>query len=478
MIISQNEYNVVKQMNRYLHMKINLLNYNFQKVDELSGTLIGEPTFTINADSDVRRTCSFSIIPTNSSFDIKNGNKIWLDKYVQIFLGIENNRTGNITYSNMGIYLVHNPNHSYSSTTNMITIQGLDLMAKLTGLRNGNLEGIPYSIGKNSKVRDAVIACLEKAGFKRYVIQDYPILIPNDIKVDIGGTVYSILTQLRDILPNYQMYFDVDGIFHFEEIPSGDNEQIFIDNDIWNKVLVDYSKSQDFSSVKNVIEVFGKIHNVSNFGDTATIVGNTYKIKLSKVKEIRDNLEVGFVTTKPITNPYLQINDLKAYPILNLDGTPPNLESGEQYYFVAFKQSEDSTDDNIKGYFEFLGNVQPYAISKEENPESPFYINGTFGEVRIVLKGGNYDNIYTHKLAKERADWELYTRCKLKDNITITCLPIYWADVNKIISIILPNKTGEEKPELYIIKNITTTFGVNGTQSMQCMKYYPFYSNV
>lgn len=477
MIITQDEYNVVKQTNRYLHMKINLLNYKFQIVDELSGTLVGDPTFTINSDSDMRRTCAFSLVPTDSSFDIKNGNKVWMDKYVQIYIGIENSRTDDITYSNQGIYMVHNPNSIYSATNNTITIQGIDLMAKLTGLRNGNLEGLPYLIEQGSSVREAVIACLKEAGFDRYVVEEYEITTPYEIKVDVGGTVYNILTELRDILPNYQMYFDVDGIFHFEQIPSGNNEQIFIDDDIWSRVLIDYSKSIDFTTVKNYIEVFGKTHDITNFGNTAEIEENIYKITIEGLLNLRDYVKIGFITTEPLLNPMLKVNEYNAYPILNEDGTVPELAEGEQYYVVKFKEYEDSTDEELKGYFEFMGNVQPYAIAKEENPDSPFYINGRLGIIRIVLSGGEYDNIYTDALAQERANWELYTRCKLQDSITLNCLPIYWIEVNKVISITLPNKQGDEETNLYIIKSVNTTYGVTGVQSIQCMRYYPYYSN-
>ena len=475
MIITQDEYNVVKQTNRYLYIKINLLNYNFQVVDELSGNLIGTPTFSINSDSDIRRTCSFSLIPTNASFDIKNGNKIWMDKYVQIYLGIKDNKTNNIVYSNEGIYLVHNPNTTYSIDNNTITIQGIDLMSKLTGLRNGNLEGIPYIIPENSNVRSAIIACLKIAGFNNYIIEDYPINTPYEIKIDLGGTIYDILKELRDLLPNFQMYFDVDGIFHFEKIPSGTNEQIFIDDDIWNFVLIDYSRSNDFSNIKNVIEVFGKTHEISNFGETATIEGNIYKIKVDSISKLRDYIKIGFISTEPLENPFLQINEYKAFPILTESGVAPILEGGEQYYVVKFKEYSNSTEENIDGYFEFMGNVQPYAIAKEDNPDSPFYIDGNLGEIRIVLSGGEYDNIYTDYLAQERANWELYTRCKLQDSVTLSCIPIYWIDVNKVISITLPNKQGNEETNLYIIKNVSTTYGTNGIQTIECMRYYPYY---
>ena len=75
----------------------------------------------------------------------------------------------------------------------------------------------------------------------------------------------------------------------------------------------------------------------------------------------------------------------------------------------------------------------------------------------------------------QRAEYELYLRCRLQDQINITCVPIYWLDVNWLIEITLPNKQGKEETNKYIIKSINTTLGVNGTQTINMMKYYPFY---
>ena len=90
-----------------------------------------------------------------------------------------------------------------------------------------------------------------------------------------------------------------------------------------------------------------------------------------------------------------------------------------------------------------------------------------------MLSGGDYDNIFMTSLAKERAEWELYTRCKVKDSISVTCVPIYWLDVNWLVEITLPNKYGKEQTLQYIIKSINTTIGVNGTQTINMMRYYP-----
>lgn len=405
MDINQQEYNVAKQNGRIIHTKINVLNFDMQTVGEISGVVLDGSTYSIDATSDIRRTCNISLIPTDRSFNVEYGSKIWLDKYIQVFVGIEDNiNNGEIVYSNLGLYMINNPNQVYDATNNTITIAGIDLMAKMTGMRNGYLEGITYQVPADSGIKQVMTALIhDECGFTKYSI-DQPsptILTPYEMSFGLGSTAYNILTQLRDINSNYQTYFDQNGIFWFNKIPDGTNEQIMVDDDIWKKVLISYKKSYDFESVKNYIEVFGK-----------------------------------------------------------------------------------TQDDGHT----------PYGVAYEGNPDSPFYVgdinpitNKFENEIRIVLSGGEYDNIYPlgdydtqpdefNSLAQQRANYELYTRCRLQDQIELTCVPVYWLDVNWLTEITLPNKqTQVEEKEYYIIKKINTTLGVSGTQNITMMKYYPFY---
>ena len=573
---TQLEYNLSKQNTRIKYFKIVLLNYRFQNVGELTGDTIESPSFAIDANSDIRRTCSITFTPRDSSFDISQGNKIWLDKYVQVFVGQKDMRTNKIEYTNMGIYLINNPQRVYSVTDNTLTIQGIDLMAKLTGLRNGNLQGIPYLIPQGSNVRVAIIACIEIDVFTKYVVDECEIDVPNDIKVDVGGTIYQLLVKLRDILPNYQMYFDVDGVFHYNLIPSGHNEQIMVDDDIWSVNLIDYQKSTDFESLKNSIEVFGKTHDIKNYGGQATVEKDTYKISLSGISKLNRNTKIGFNTSvdlgstkklsvtmskNKIDNSGNVTTETKTetYPIRTEKGVVPTFKDENTYYVVKFVYGTDHweftnvqqienpnravindntyiiTDSSISDYtdgmtytfrtpmtgcenvympyfqinslkkieihntvklrndttytlkyfeaseydqekyFQFMGEVTPYAQIKEENPYSPYYVDGSVGEIRIVLSGGEYDNIYTSDLAFERAKWELYQRCRLLDNVTLNCVPIYWLDVNWLVEITLPNKYGTKEKELYIIKSININGGLSSTQSITLMRYLPFY---
>jgi hypothetical protein len=106
------------------------------------------------------------------------------------------------------------------------------------------------------------------------------------------------------------------------------------------------------------------------------------------------------------------------------------------------------------------------------------YTPTSLGTLRIVLSGDEYDNIWSDDLAMQRAKFELYQRCRLLDTVTLTILPIYWLDVNWLVELTLPNETGTEETNQYLIKSISTDGGVSGTQTVTLMRYYPYYPSI
>lgn len=461
---TQLEYNVTKQPIRKLFTKIHLLNYNFQIVAELKGVVTNTPSFSINSESDIRRTCDISLVPIDSSFDIQSGGKIWLDKYIQIYIGIEDVHTKEIVYTNMGIYLIDNPTKVYSSSDNVLSFQCVDLMAKLTGMRNGYLEGMDYIIPAGSNVREVFIQTLKLAGFTKYLIDECPFDVPNEIKISSGGTVYDILSQLNSIADDYQIYFDVDGVFHYNKIPTtADNNIIVANDDLWQSVLINYDIDVDFQSVKNVIEVYGATHNVSYFGETTLSLLNL-NLKIEGLTNYYDNLLIGFTTPDFISLAPIQtrikLNELSILNLLDENGNIPELKPNT-YYVMYYKTSPEP-------YFLFLSELTAKSIVEDDNPDSPFYVNGTVGKLRIVLQGGDYENLYSDLQCQSCAEYELYKRCKLYDSATLTCVPVYWLDVNNVIEVTLPNKNGTETKAQYLVKSIS----ISDTQTIELMKVY------
>lgn len=453
-------YNDAKKNIRDLRVKINVLNFNMQTVDEITGVVL-DGSINVDATADIRRTCSLSLVVKDSTLELQPGGRIWVDKYFQVLIDYLNKGD----WINMGIYLVDAPSWSYDPGNSTLSLQGLDLMSKLTGQRNGYLEGIPTIIPQDSSIRDSIISTLvDLGGFNNYVIEDNPQPVPYEIKIDQGGTVYDVLSELRDITPNYEMFFDVDGVFHYQKIPSGQNEASYIQDDMWKQVVLSESTSVDFGEVKNVIEVYGMSHDPSHYGE-ATVDGNTYKVTMAGVDSLTKGLIYGFKAPSIVENPTLKINSLPAYPLVNEDGTNAVIPQANKFYVVQYKGEEN---------FLFLGYQQPYAIAKDENPDSPFYIN-TIGEIRQVFYGDEYENIWSNDLAQQRANYELWLHTRLNDSISLSVVPLYWLDVNILVDYTRVNTTETNQ---YIIKSIDTSLSPDGTQTINMVRYYPLYPDI
>lgn len=453
-------YNDAKKNIRDLRVKINILNFNMQTVDEITGVVL-DGNINVDATADIRRTCSLSLAVKDSTLELQPGGRIWVDKYFQVFVDYLNSGD----WVNMGIYLVDAPSWSYDPGNSTLSLQGLDLMSKLTGQRNGYLEGIPTIIPQDSSIRDSMISTLvDLGGFNNYVIEDNPQPVPYEIKIDQGGTVYDILSELRDITPNYEIFFDVDGVFHYQRIPSGQNEASYIQDDMWKQIVLSESTSVDFGEVKNVVEVYGMSHDPSHYGE-ATVDGNTYNVTMAGVDSLTKGLIYGFKAPSIVENPMLKINSLPAYPLVNEDGTTAVIPQANKFYVVQYKGEEN---------FLFLGYQQPYAIAKDENPDSPFYIN-TIGEIRQVFYGDEYENIWSNDLAQQRANYELWLHTRLNDSISLSVVPLYWLDVNILVDYTRVNTTETNQ---YIIKSIDTSLSPDGSQTINMVRYYPLYPDI
>ena len=476
--VGQDDYNILSQQIITKYIKLEILNFQYNVVDEISGNLTAM-SVNIDSESDLRRSCNLTFVVTDASFDVKAGNKIWLDKFCRPWVGYENIYTGKIQWYNQGIYLINAPSWRYNATTHELSLAGLDLASKLTGLRNGELEGIPTKIPAGSSVREAMIAAIELAGFTKYTISECKdvdgniIAVPNDIEIAQGGTVWNIVTQLRDILPRYETFFDVDGVFIYQPIPTGSGDPVIIDDTIWPNLLIDESINNDFESVKNYIEVYGRTLDPSYFSTNTTYSGSTLSLTVADYPTaLTDNTIVGFTT--PSTGDIsatggisLKMNSLTASVLYEYGTNNPVTALDNETYYVAYYN---------QGWY-LMGHQQPVGIAYDDNPDSPFYINGSIGRIRHVLYGGEYENITSDKLALERAKYELWKSTRLQDSITLTSIPNPWLDVNVLISHAIRGKSQENAAQ-YIIKSISTDYGIEGTQSINAITYYPLYPDI
>lgn len=460
---SQFQASLQKIQNKYV--RIELLNRSYQVVDNLEGVCIGG-SITIDANSDMRRSGNIQLVVKDSSFEVQAGGRIFLDKYVRIYTGIYSFLENDIIYTNCGIFVIDAPNYTYDPSTHTLSLSLLDLMSELTGVRRGYLPGIPTKILANENIRNAIIDTLRLGGFTKYIVEDTG-KVPVELNFDQGTTVYDILAGLRDIYPNYEIFFDANGVFHYEHIPTGENEPIQIDDALWQSIVLSESTDTDFQNVKNSIEVFGRVHDPAHYAEEA-VYGNTgITLRIEDVTEYSDNVIYGFTLNNSIdiSNPILKINDLPAYPLYE-DEKPMTRFKAIAGEYLCVKWNETGKRWN------YLGHLQAYAIAEDTNPDSPFYVDGSVGRIRLPLYGGDFDNIFSDNLALQRAKYELWARTQLQTTISLNCVPVEWLEVNTLVQY---TRQGDIEPSLWIIKSVS--YGLDNTSNMNVSlsRFYPNY---
>lgn len=476
--ITQSQYNVSKQSIRNKHIKVELLDFNYMTVGELQGNIISG-SVDIQANSDLRRSCTLSLVVTDSSFNVEAGGKIWLDKLIKIQVGVDSIRTGQTVWNKLGTFLINQPSYTYDAETHTLSFQGVDLAAKLTGLRNGYVAGLGQDdkvlIKTGDNVRQNIIGILQQNGINRYVVSECKNVdgaiqpVPYDMEFGQGSTWWNVIAALRDILPSYQAYFDVDGVFRYEPISISAADPVMVDMDVWTENVISDNVDVDFESVKNVVEVYGVMHEPQYFSDetSTTVSGANIAMTVSEEFEAKEYVMVGFVLPSAVSgNITINVNNTGAVNLVNSSGAQITSLDAETYW-VAYYQANNT--------WLFLGHVQAQAIWQDVNPQSPFYINGSIGQIRIPLYGGEYDNIQSDELALERAKYEIYLRCRLNDAISITTVPIYYLDVNWKINY---QPLDQETINQYIIQSISVDLSAEGQQTIRMSRFYPLYPDL
>ena len=152
MSLTQEQLNILGKNLKHKHIKIELLNEDFQALDVLEGVAIGGQ-IQMDANNDIRYSGSITLaippshagnnfLERNDGYTISAGGKIWLDKRVRIYVGETNLKTQKIVWNNFGIFYIDQPVRNISGTEYSITFQCADQMIKLSGARQGQLTGL------------------------------------------------------------------------------------------------------------------------------------------------------------------------------------------------------------------------------------------------------------------------------------------------------------------------------------------------
>lgn len=314
-------------------------------------------------------------------------------------------------------------------------------------------------------------------------------MIPYDLEFSTEVTLWEILTKIRDLYSGYEMFFDKDGMFVFQLIPTCQDDMNILDHTQFEGLVISENTDLDLTTVRNATYVYGQSIETDRYTDNCSIESVQYNNK--SVTAIKPTFDLPFVyksnivigITIPEVNQsnlnksaYLTLNN-EVYRLTKRSVTTELDEAENAISVVNYEDMKYSAFNNDDMYcFKWLNNqklwtyvgmyqIEGYYENNDEN--SPFAI-GKIGYRLQILSGGDYDNITTSELANERAEYENWLVSRLTDTITLETVIIPFLEVNQKIEY---KKLSDGSIDSYIIKSLSYSF-TDGTMTITMTKFY------
>ena len=549
-MITKYDLDLMTQLSIHYNIKIEILKENGTILDVLQGTVVGGSA-SIDSTSSVRRTFSVTLIPTlfdRNDTKISEEGVVWINKELRLYVGLLDLRKQEYKYYPMGHYVYTNTSGNYDATTNQLVINCNDYISKLDGTKNGQLGALTTLIPayeenpntgeviKYNIIREAMITVLTQLGYiKNYVVDDigeYKAMpqnndkwldyrkentlwnaIPYDLEFSSGISVLAILEKLRDLYPNYEMFFDTQNTFICQMIPARYKDDITFSNEFLKSIYVSENTSTELNKVRNICEVWGKVIDADFYTENCTYANNLYTCTINGYDEKYYNGDIVAIKIPSVNSAdaKININGLGIISIMD-ENTDTAIKSNalEKGVVFVFKIKSKRINNTTVFYAYLLGHWQAHGLNvltdgtigdnykfsdgttlkkyskeyfqKKYNCESiefqtiqnsPFTVQ-KIGEILDVKTGGEYENITSDSLALSRAEWENWKNARLTDSITLTTNLVPFYDVNIKVSY---QTSDSDRAEQYIIKSVSHDFS-SWTSTITMYKFYPLYDDI
>lgn len=429
--LTDDDYRVVQQVVLDIRVRFEIYDKDNKYINSIDGNVING-SCSIDAESDIRRSFSITIFPDyRSKLIIDEQGYIWIDKMVYIYIGIIDMQTGEPREWKFGEFYFTNINTTYDPVTNQMSINCSDMMILLDGSKNGELgqlkisypayeeneEGIPTHY---NTIRNAVIDTISQLGrIKEFEIDDIgeynamPLYnpdylqyrlesmvelpdgsmqemwntIPYDQEFSAGTTVLNIISTFRDLYPNYETYFDENGIFCMNMIPSGDEDPVIIDNSFFQKVYISENTSIDLTTVRNISHVWGQVLETDFYADSSTYDNNTYSVEIEGYTDEEhtnykngDRIAFRVTEAETLNTYYTESVNYNNYTYTALyDNYPNKIDTEKEISFLAPASNE------IEEVYIIINSFEPIPIYKM-NTSNPIDIQTIKKNDRVFLK--------------------------------------------------------------------------------------------
>lgn len=261
------EYNAqqicAKSRNKKTSVKIQLLNSDNNVVDELQGDVnAGTIVIKNSLDSNFsRRSGSLDLNLTKTLST--NYYKIDLAHRVRIIITVTDNISGVSANYIMGIFLLSNPHLSQTVGSEKITVTLVDIMSLFDGTFGKSVDANQTAkVTSGINIGTAILATATGSTMMnlpsdKVKIEPTDALVIENISTSPESNITDHLKGIMDDALNYELYFDIDGILTFEYIKDRSTDSVFQEF-INSDVVVGYEIDEDFSNVRNVVNVVGK----------------------------------------------------------------------------------------------------------------------------------------------------------------------------------------------------------------------------
>lgn len=494
---------LILQSTHNIRIKIEVLDEDLQVLSEIQGQATAMP-IGISSTSDIRRTCNLSVHVSDGSFSSENFEVEYLDRLVRVSIGLYNASGAAYVWYLIGSFLLDTNSYNYDATTSELSLNLVDMMAATTDVRGSQI-GSAVLIPYESNVRAALIATVARfSPFAFYNVDELPDVIPFDQEFSSGTYPYTILKQLLDLFPTYEMYYSNDGIFTVKPIPTGFGDALLVDKAFMDKIIISEHRTGSLRNIKNTTEIWGAELDATYMANSVLHEGDTYHVihTAPVTALVADTLFMFSPPLSSIVGQRIKIDDTAVSPLYDSKGDALTLGAltANRLYVAKYSPTLDG-ENNIVHRFLLQGEAIIHVIVKEVNvmpnaayiaadkianncndiqyivnPDSPFACDrGSLsydeGEIRQVFSGGDYSKIYTTQLALERAAYENWLKTRLQTDAEIECLLVPWMDVNTKIEYTSPI-TGIARQ--YMVKEVSMN-PTEFTMSLKLSRFYNYY---
>lgn len=472
-MMTKDQADVLKQRERILYSKLEILDSDLHVIRELTGSF-KSGDYSIFAKVGKRRTCDIELLISEDTVPSPT-SPVWINKRFRAYVGIKHLATGEIVWFPIGTFTITEPNQDIAITSeNTLSIKGVDFVAFLDGTLGGSLE-TKVVVNPGDYVNNTLQNIF--ASFTNFDtnISNCEFKIPYKIEKDPDEDLWSLIEEILELYLHYEGFFDVYGTFVYQKM-----SDLITDAVVWdfsvpeNKLIQSISVDLKWDDVRNRIIVNGKdedgvwpSYSVAALSTNPSWEDCPYTVdKLGETKAFdyvpSDELvTAAWEKIQAETDTESKLYEIKTIATQNgWDAeTTVNNTLGEDIrsYLVGTILAADLKVkfDDYKLTDKFDGFINDMSLSDYRyNPRA------------LTINESDY---YKVEQCVTRAQYELDTRLSGAEEVKLTTVPIYGLDVNQLIYL---DETVNNSPVKgkYCIDEISCKLGPDGTMKITAHK--------